>query len=241
MRIILSVLSLVAVSALAILLHHFGVPLAALATGVAGIVCLGWLVAIVVLPWNLYFRARHLAFELERSEQRGIVVEAKQKLEAKQIQTRMLRVSVGLHLGSAALLALGAKWYAQPLGFVFAGLFLLSTFFRPGVEYYRFLSSRLSDALREANYPRADVQELIAQVKQLMHDRDAQGHALSRLREEHQALSRRTETANQELQRRIATVARTFDDTVSRLTDNQEIISGIKAFLRLVQSAPPTP
>jgi hypothetical protein len=32
-------------------------------------------------------------------------------------------------------------------------------------------------------------------------------------------------------------VARKFEETIDRLTDNQEIISGIKAFLRLVQPA----
>jgi hypothetical protein len=42
-----------------------------------------------------------------------------------------------------------------------------------------------------------------------------------------------------ELERRLSAVARRFEETIDRLTDNQQIISGIKAFLRLIQQGGP--
>ncbi|NUO97605.1 MAG: hypothetical protein HOW59_06715, partial [Nonomuraea sp.] len=36
--------------------------------------------------------------------------------------------------------------------------------------------------------------------------------------------------------RRIAALGREFESTVNRLTDNQEIIAGVKAFLRLLRA-----
>jgi hypothetical protein len=214
---------------------HVQIPWAMVATVAAGLACLGWLGVIVVLPWNLYFQARHLIFELQRSRKRGIAVEPDQESEAQRVERRMLRVSVGLHVASAGLLALASWLYAEPLGYVFAGLFLLSTFFRPGVEYYRYLRARLSAALSEVKYPRDDVQRLVAEVRQLLADRTEQGRALTLLQTEHERLSAAMIAGDRDSQRRLDAVARKFEETIDRLTDNQEIISGIKAFLRLVE------
>jgi hypothetical protein len=214
---------------------HLQVPLTLVATVGAGIACLAWLVVIVVLPWNLYFQARHLLFELQRSKQRGIAVQEQAEGEARAVESRMLRVSVGLHLVSAALLALGAWLSGERLGHVFAALYLLSTLFRPAVEYYRYLRARLTAALDEVKYPRDDIQRVVAEVRQLLEDRTAQGKALSTLREEHAALEAAMVAGDRDAQRRLDAVARKFEETIDRLTDNQEIISGIKAFLRLVQ------
>jgi hypothetical protein len=57
-------------------------------------------------------------------------------------------------------------------------------------------------------------------------------HELARVRTEGQNRS-------EESQRQLDAVARRFEETIDRLTDNQEIISGIKAFLRLVQRPGP--
>ncbi|TXS19210.1 hypothetical protein EAO70_10280 [Streptomyces sp. adm13(2018)] len=42
--------------------------------------------------------------------------------------------------------------------------------------------------------------------------------------------------AGDETDRRIAALAREFESTVNRLTDNEEIITGLKAFLRLLRA-----
>jgi hypothetical protein len=44
-----------------------------------------------------------------------------------------------------------------------------------------------------------------------------------------------------EVHRRLEGVARKFDEALDRLTDNREVISGLKAFLRLVREPTPRP
>lgn len=218
---------------LGVLVWHL--PLALLGAIALGIACLVWLVVIVVLPWNLFFQARHLLFELRRSRARGLVVAEEHETQAVAVQRRMLRISIGLHLGSALLLGLGSWWAAQPMGHVFAGLFLLSTLFRPAVEYYQYLRRQLTEVLEEVKYPREDVVRLIHDVdfgKQQLKEHGEQQVEFTRelARLESESIARTTEA-----HRRLDAVIRKFDESLDRLTDNREVISGLKAFLRLVR------
>jgi hypothetical protein len=218
---------------LGVLVWHL--PLALLGAIALGIACLVWLVVIVVLPWNLFFQARHLLFELRRSRTRGLVVAEEHETQAVAVQRRMLRISIGLHLGSALLLGLGSWWAAQPMGHVFAGLFLLSTLFRPAVEYYQYLRRQLTEVLEEVKYPREDVVRLIHDVdfgKQQLKEHGEQQVEFTRelARLESESIARTTEA-----HRRLDAVIRKFDESLDRLTDNREVISGLKAFLRLVR------
>jgi hypothetical protein len=211
------------------------VPLAFLATLGVGVACLAWLVVIVVLPWNLYFQARQVLFEMKRSRARAIPVSEEHEAETRRVQARMLRISIGLHLVSAGLLWLGSYLSNEPLGSAFAALFLLSTLFRPAVEYYRYLRVQLGDVLNEVKYPRDDVAKLVADVRRDSDRLDAVEAAHRELtaqlaKLEHSSLSRTNEAY-----RRLDTVARKFDEALDRLTDNREVISGLKAFLRLVR------
>src|SRR5207248_3226472 len=132
------------------------------------------------------------------------------------------------------------------LGYYFAGFYLLSTLFRPGVEYYKYLRSRLYELGNEVKYPREDVIKLRAdvmelksrvsrhedQIQELEKQLGEQGYRLEmRVQQEAQAGVAR----HQELDRRFGSLGRKFEETVDRLTDNQEIIAGVKAFLRLVK------
>lgn len=223
------------VSALVVGLVWLHVPLAQVGVVVAGAACLAWLVVIVVLPWNLLFEARRTSRELARAKARGITVSAAQEERAKVVERRMLRVSLALHVLSAALLALGA-WAAEvPLGNVFAGLFLLSTLFRPAVEYYRFLRGELAELVDDSRYPRDDVQKWVSEVEE--HGRALESARLKVEQLEHRLTEAdtRTEARLAEANRRLELITRRFDETISQLTDNKEIISGLRAFLRLVR------
>jgi hypothetical protein len=52
------------------------------------------------------------------------------------------------------------------------------------------------------------------------------------------AARRGLESADHDLGRRMTLMARRFDETVDGLSDNQEVITGLKAFLRLVRADP---
>ena len=150
----------------------------------------------------------------------------------------MVRVSIGLHLASAALLA-GGSWVAEvPLGNAFAALFLLSTLFRPAVEYYRYLRGQLAELIEESRYPRGDVMKLLADVESHGHQLDARAAAHDQLEQRMALTESRLDARLAEANRRLELVTRRFDETIGQLTDNKEIISGLRAFLRLVREAP---
>ncbi|MBS2024491.1 MAG: hypothetical protein JST92_18990 [Deltaproteobacteria bacterium] len=253
-------------------LYVFHLPVALIATVSLGALCLGWLAALVVLPWNLFFRARHLLKEMEVSEERGIAVSASNRAEVTLMARRMLRISIGLHLVSAVLIAVGAWLADQPLGQAFAGLFALSTLFRPGFEYYGHLHARLKGLLEEVKYPRDDLAKLLTKVetlalKQKEHEEavkqqhettlEAIAALQGRLSQEQQARVQRDDQivrsvealqarlaseqearaqGDERSERQVEELAREFEDTVERLSDNQELVSGIQAFLRLWRS-----
>lgn len=217
----------------------FKVELPLLVTLGMGSVCLAWLGVILVLPWNLYFRARHLLAEMDRAGRRSVPVDEEARTESRRVASAMLRVSLGLHLASAALVALGSWLFGQSLGYAFAGLFLLSTLFRPAIEYHRYLQQKLSGFLKEVNYPRDDVLTLVDDVSRLVSSSESQRQAIATLQRELIEQGQVVQQGDLDNQRRLDAVARKFEETIDRLTDNQEIISGIKAFLRLVQPARP--
>jgi hypothetical protein len=231
----------VAAVIVALVAGHIDIPFSTVVTVALGTVCLGWLVTIVVLPWNLHFQARHLLDEIEKSRARGIAVADDQEHKARTVAKRMLAISLGLHTGSAALLGVGASLYGEPVGQVFAGLFLVSTLFRPAVEYYRHLRRQLADALTEVRYPRDDVVTLVQDVRMVVSSSEEHARALADLRHELARVRTEGQNRSEESQRKLDAVARRFEETIDRLTDNQEIISGIKAFLRLVQRPGPLP
>ncbi len=225
--------ALLTAALLGVLVLH--VPLALLGTVAIGIACLVWLVVIVVLPWNLFFQARHLLFEMKRSRERGLVVSTEHEASTRQVARRMLRVSLGLHFASAALLALASWLSGEPLGSAFGALFLLSTLFRPGVEYYRFMRRQLTDVLEEVKYPREDVAKLIRDVEAARLQGEAQHEAHRELTRKLEDLEEKSISQLALAHRRLDTVARKFDEALDRLTDNREVIGGLKAFLRLVR------
>jgi hypothetical protein len=214
----------------------FKVELALVATVTMGALCLTWLAAIVVLPWNLYFRARHLLAEMQVSDRRGIAVDTEARAEGGRVASRMLRISVGLHLVSGALLAAAAWLFGQRLGYAFSALFLLSTLFRPAFEYYAYVQRKLAEFLNRVRYPREDVVKLVADVRSLTTASQAQQKTIEALAQNLGNLGQTVQAGDRENQRRLDALARKFEETIDRLTDNQEIISGIKAFLRLVQA-----
>jgi hypothetical protein len=228
-------LSFVAALASIFWLH---VPWESVVTSGLVLLCLGWLVAVVTLPWNLYFQAKAVLFDMQRSRERGLEVRPDREQEAQRVQRRMLRFSVGMHLASAAVAAAvtaasGGRW-----GYLFSGFYLLSGFLRPAVEYYRYLRQRLGHLAAEVRFPRDDVQTLRVEVARLQGQADSSTRAEAELRKQLAELAKLSEARQLELERKLGSLARKFEETVDRLTDNQQIISGIKAFLRLLQQSP---
>ncbi|MGC5011299.1 hypothetical protein ACLQ2R_11090 [Streptosporangium sp. DT93] len=218
------------------LLVYADVPLSTLLSLGLGAVSLIWLIVILTLPWNLYFGARQVVHEIHVSRERGIEVPAGHEAEAREIARRMRRFAVGGHIVSALLLAVITYFSGATVGYYFAGFYLLSTAFRPAGAYLSHLRERVGTLMSEARHPREDVVSLVARVDVLTVQVTALTETTERLREDADLLRAALRDGDEALERRITGLARRFEDTVDGLTDNHEVITGLKAFLRLVRA-----
>jgi hypothetical protein len=201
---------------------------------VMGALCLLWLLVILKVPWDLYFQALEVFFELQRAKEQGIPVPEGRAEYIAKLRSRLLRLSLGAHLGSALLVTSIAYFTRGHVGYYFAVFYLVSTVFRPAVAGYVYLSRKLRSIGEEAHYPRQDVNELRERLRvqeeetlNLTRNLKAQGE---RLQEE----TARREAETRDLRQRVNDISREFESAISRLTDNQEVIKGIQAFVRLI-------
>lgn len=209
----------------------------------AGALCLLWLVLLLTVPWNLYFQARHILHELPESRERGLAIPAGREEEARRIAVRLRRMAVGAHLLSAALMTVVGYFSGDVVGYWFAGFYLVGTLLRPAQAYFAHMRGQLAGMLRETRFPREDVLAFTHRLT-LVEDR-----AKSLSRADLELGARVHETGAQSsvrdkaldarihsLERRFESLGRRFEETVSELTDNHEVIDGIKAFLRLLRT-----
>ncbi|HEY3867510.1 MAG TPA: hypothetical protein VGM10_04145 [Actinocrinis sp.] len=230
-----------------------------------GVASLYWLLIITTVPWNVYFRAREVRHEIDESRSRGITVAAGHEAEVRRLDRLLLRLAVGGHVVSALVVALVTYVSGHELGYYFAAFYLLSCAIRPVAAYLGYLGARIASLLKETKYPREDVVGLTNQLSTLTAEvealRDAAGLAQerafrelddvrqdlrgssARLREDvrlaREAAEGDRETVRARVEaaeRRVAEVARHFDAAIDGLTDQQELLSGIRAFVRLVRT-----
>jgi len=204
-----------------------------------GVVCFVWLLVVLKAPWDLYFQAHAAAWEMQRSRERGIVLVPGREAYVFGLRRRLGLFAVAAHLLSAVLAAGVA--YANggvAVGYYFAVFFVASTMFRPAVAGYVYLSRKLRAVGEEVRYPREDVVELRGRVEAQEETLRARAEQTERLREALGAEAEAREAETRDLRQRLHALGREFETTVSRLTDNQEVIKGIQAFVRLIaQSA----
>lgn len=242
-RLLVGVLALAALTGALAAAYAAGVPLSRVLGAAAGVLSLMWLILLVTVPWNLYFRARAVLAEIELSREKGLTVSEARDHEVARIARLMLYAAGAGHVLTAGLVALVTVATGNETGYWFAAFVLLSMFFRPAAAYFGQLRRRLRVLLRDVTYPRDDVMELSGRVEDL--ERGAhlqegkaaeQYHALAQLRRTMDALSASVYARADEADRKIAALGREFEAAVDRLTDNEEIITGVKAFLRLLRS-----
>jgi hypothetical protein len=241
------------------------VPVATLVTIGAVVLGLSWLAVLVTVPWNLYFAARRAVTDMAVSRQRSIAVRDADNAEAGQIARRMLRFALAAHLGSAAAAGVVAVVSGNTIGYYVAGLFLLATVFRPAAAYLMHVRERIRVLTRESAYPRDDVATLRDQVNtiaatlaelraelehlngdlrrtectltdDIAHARELLSTDLTRLADAQAADRTATRSHADELARRIDAMVRRIEATLDGLSDHQELITGLRALVRMVRS-----
>jgi hypothetical protein len=219
-----------------------------------------WTIVLVTWPWNLYFDARQVTAENAASRERGITVPTARDDEARRIARWMLRFAIGGHLGTAAVTAVFAAVSGELTGYYLAGFYLLSTMVRPAAAYFGHLRDRLTSLRRESTHPRDDVVTLNATVTalteavekvqgELAEARTAAADDLAQLRrqattdltrlEDAQAVDRAAARDRDEaLKGRIEQMVRRIEGTLDGIGDHQELLTGIRALVRMIRTDP---
>lgn len=237
-----------------------GVSLKTLVTIGAGLAALMWTIVLVTWPWNLYFDARQVTAENAVSRDRGITVPPARDAEARRIARWMLRFAIGGHVVTAAVTAVFAYVSGELTGYYLAGFYLLSTTVRPAAAYFGHLRDRITSLRRESTHPRDDVVTLDATVttltmtletvqRDLAEARQAAADDLAQLRrqastdltrlEDAQAVDRAAARDRDEaLKARIEQMARRIEGTLDGISDHQELLTGIRALVRMIRTDP---
>lgn len=200
----------------------------------AGAAGFGWLLVVLTLPWDLHFQATTVLREIDRSLARGLSPVA-ERGAVRKIARRTAAVAVGLHVLSASAVALATWWWeAWPTGGFIAAIYLASSVLRPSFAWYKHLREELQRTLGEATHPRDDVLALKARVEQL----ESLQREVAELRERNESLATELREEDRRLDRKLDAIGRRFEDTLQHLTDNREILAGIRAFLRMIRESP---
>jgi hypothetical protein len=243
------------------------VPLTTLLTAGAVIIALSWLVVLTTVPWNLYFAARRAAQEMAVSRERGIAVRPGYDHEAGRISRQMLRFALGAHLGTALAAAAIAFGSGNKAGYYIAGISLLSTAFRPAAAYFGHLRERIKVLNRESMHPRDDVAALRHRADMLEQSAGELRHRLqnanedlrrvestltgaiahaqqvltgdlNRLQDMQAADRAAARSRDEDLARRIDQMVRKIEAALDGVTDHQELLTGLRALVRMVRSEP---
>lgn len=201
---------------------------------IAGGFCLVWLFVLLKAPWDLFFQAQAIADEMASSRQGGIRVDEGREAYVRRLRGRLLVVALAAHALSAAISAGIALFGGGVLGWWFAAFYLISTAFRPAVSAYRHLMRRLRQLFEEARFPRQDVLEMRGRVERHEGEIPALRDRIDHLERELAKESASREAEDRVLRGNVEATAREMEKSLSRLTDNQEVVRGIQAFVRLV-------
>jgi septal ring factor EnvC (AmiA/AmiB activator) len=192
----------------------------------AGALFLLWQVVLLTVPWSLYYQ-----------------VPEKREAEAAALARRLWWAAIAAHVVSAGVVAVITLVSGEEIGYYFSGFYLLSTAFRPAQAYFAYLRRHLLGMLNDVKYPHENIAEVRdrlaaaeAEIAALKLQQEEQRETDAELRRLIEAVEVSTTARDNRLDTQLDAMGRKFEDTVNRLTDNQEVIAGIKAFLRLIRT-----
>lgn len=225
----------------------------------AGVVCLIWLLLILRVPWDIYFEAGRVLFEMRRSAERDLAVNPVRARYVRRLRWAAGLVAVGSHLVSAAIIAWLTYRTEGRTGYYFAVFYVVATFFRPASRGYRFLMRQLGEIHSEVRYPREDVVKLRHDVEQVVEQlRSLEESRLGALDEVVRRLDVRLGAAEEagvrtraevgDVRSAVARAEHSFQERVHRLSeeverslmrafDNRDIVNGLSAFAKLIKQA----
>jgi hypothetical protein len=229
------------------------VPVGSLSDWVGGLLAFFWLVAIVTVPWNIYFKAKAVLSNAQPTRDRGLPVDEHQVAYVRKLATLSFWVAIGLHLASALVLYILARPGVVRIGYIASVIALMLTVLRPSISAYEYLAARLHAIGQGWVYPVEDVVELRgrltsleATLKSLQADLDPQkpDSLLSTERAFAQETRRQVVAAAADLEAFQASNAKDHErlseearSAISQLTTDGQFLDHVREILRFFKSA----
>ncbi|MDY6940918.1 MAG: hypothetical protein SWY16_25080 [Cyanobacteriota bacterium] len=234
-------------------LHWLQVPTGSFLDWVIGAASFWWLIAIVTVPWNIYFGAKAVLNDAAESREKGIEVDNRQVEYVRLVTKRSLWAAIALHLFSAAGLYALAATGISAIGYISSGATLLFTALRPAIAFYQYLTDRLRNIGERLRYPREDIVEVRTRLSRLEETCQRLEKQLDVDREESFAASQirsiagvrkdlsRLATAHEDLratnQAEHDRLAREAQNAIAQLTTDGQFLDNVREIIRFFKTA----
>lgn len=204
------------------------VPTATLLTVAVAVVALSWLVVLVTVPWNLYFAARRASQEMAVSRDRGITVRPDTPPGTRPAITSPAsscwRPRSGLPLPTSSTCASGSRCSRGRAC-------------TPAMTSSRW--ERMGEVSALAQHSADDLHRTQAMlVDKIEHTRNLLSADLSRLSDTQEADRAQAQARHDDLKRQIDQMIRRIEATLDGISDHQELLTGLRALVRMVRSEP---
>jgi hypothetical protein len=235
------------------ILKSLAVPIGSFGDWVFGLLSFFWLMAVVTVPWNIYFKARDVLADAAPSRERGLPVDDRQVTYVSTLARRALWIAIGLHLFSALSLFLLAVFGVSQIGYIASVLALLLTGLRPAASAYEYLVARLRSIGQQWHYPHEDVIELRGKVTAMESMLEETRRDLDLTRPESLAarLTSQTDQLRQEIGQLTADLAtlraeneneherlsREAKGAIAQLSTDSQFLEHVREILRFFKSA----
>jgi hypothetical protein len=234
-------------------LEFLHIPAGNIVDWIIGVASFWWLMAIVTIPWNVYFDAKEVISEAAISKNKGIAIDSQQIDYAKQVRRWSILIAIALHLLSAIGLYYLAAAGISTVGYFSSAATLLLTGLRPAIRFYQYLAYRLNTIRQEIKYPREDAIELRnkfnileVEVGNLKEQLDPQlPNSLTAIQQREwqeirnelahlRALLERLEATNRVEHEKLAKEAQ---NAIAQLTEDGQVLNHVREIIRFFKSA----
>ncbi|MEM8779706.1 MAG: hypothetical protein AAGF26_12705 [Cyanobacteria bacterium P01_G01_bin.49] len=235
------------------ILQWLHIPAGSLVDWVIGIASFWWLLAIVTVPWNVYFEAKEVISEAATSQEKEITIDEQQLKYAKTVSKGALVVAIALHLLSTFGLYELAATGISSVGYVSSFATLLLTILRPAVRAYQYLAYRLSNIRQQIKYPRQDILELRNRFKKLEKlvdsiekklDLTESNSWISQQEQNWEATRKQVAVINAKLEQLEAKnslehqeLAKEARNAISQLTEDSNFLHQVREIIRFIKTA----
>jgi len=207
-----------------------------------------WMLFVVTIPWNAYFKAREIIYEAEISKLKNISVSEEGLLFAEKVGRRSFFLSIGLHIVSALVLFWVAYSQISIVGYYSSLLILLLTFLRPGIRFYEYLQKKLEMIREEFHYPREDIELLkhkleeagyllnpdlksgswkVAVDDQLVTMTSKLEHLENKLSDNSQLIKENKIALDKELNTQLESLRKENQDQISKIVEHGEVVESL--------------